>query len=140
MPLIQEIAHKKQRMGPIELLISKWSSFTKKFIREHPDILFTRADKGNVTVAMNKKDYITKMEELPSDKNTYIINKKDPTKQITGELRTLLKRWSNNKYIDPTIKKKIYTSDGILPRACGLPKIHFKIQRRKSFADYCFIN
>lgn len=103
--------------------ISKWSSLTKKFLRKHPDILFIRADKGNVTVVMNKKDYMTKMEKLLSDKNTYKIDKKDPRKNITCELRTILKRWSK-KYIDPTIKKKIYTSDGVLPRAYGLPKIH----------------
>jgi len=93
-------------------------------MEKQPDILVTRADKGNVTVLMNRADYNIKMEQLLSDNNTYEIVKKDPTKVITRELRSLLTKWFNKKYIDHTTYKRIYCSDSVLPRAHGLPKIH----------------
>jgi len=30
---------------------------TKKFVRDNPDILLTKADKGNVTVVIDVSDY-----------------------------------------------------------------------------------
>jgi len=54
--------------------------FTKKFVKEHPEVFFIRTDKGNVTVALNKSQYIEKMGSMLSDKNTYEI-KRDPTLQ-----------------------------------------------------------
>jgi len=41
--------------------------------------MITRADKGNVKMAMREKDYRQKMLTLLSDGNTYEIVKKDPT-------------------------------------------------------------
>ena len=38
---------------------------------KNSDILITNADKGNVTVALDKTSYIHKMEEIFSDKDTY---------------------------------------------------------------------
>jgi len=37
---------------------------------KNSDILITNADKGNVTVALDKTSYIHKMEEIFSDKDT----------------------------------------------------------------------
>jgi len=34
------------------------------FCEDNSNIIFTRTDKGNVTVAMDRKDYINKMEVL----------------------------------------------------------------------------
>jgi len=34
-------------------------------------VIFTGADKGNVTVVLDKQDYINAMEELLRDENTY---------------------------------------------------------------------
>jgi len=34
---------------------------TKNFLRENGDVIFTRADKGHTTVALDKKTYLTKM-------------------------------------------------------------------------------
>lgn len=35
------------------------------------NIIFTRADKGNVSVALEKNFYINKIEEILNDQNTY---------------------------------------------------------------------
>lgn len=87
-------------------------------------IFFTRADKGNVTVAMNRDDYIDKMSALLSNNNTYKTIDKDPIKKVTSDLRTLLKRWLKRDYISTERYRSLLFSDGNISRAYGLPKIH----------------
>jgi len=86
--------------------------------------MFTRADKGNTTVAMNILEYNEKMNTLLTDKQIYILEQKDPTNKMTNDLRTLLKRWKAGGFIEEFVYKRLLTTDGILPRAYGLPKIH----------------
>ncbi|XP_018308772.1 uncharacterized protein [Mycetomoellerius zeteki] len=64
------------------------------------------------------------MEEILSDKDTYEIINKDPTKKVTSELRSLLVRWKSNKFIDDSTYRRLLMTDGIIPRAYGLTKIH----------------
>jgi len=59
-----------------------WLDSTKKFIKNHPDILFTKSDKGNVTIAIKRSDYCRKMEEMLLDTNIYVSVNRDPTKKI----------------------------------------------------------
>jgi len=58
------------------------------------------------------------------DQETYTLIKKNPINKITNSARTLLTRWKKSGYITEDTYKKLYCSDGILPRAYGLPKIH----------------
>jgi len=43
---------------------------------------------------------------------------------MISDLRNLLTRWKNFSYISTKKYKALYRSEGILPRAYGLPKIH----------------
>lgn len=97
---------------------------TKRFLQSNPSLILTRADKGNVTVALDRDVYIEKMEALLGDKDTYNVLKKDPTKKITMNLREMLTRWKHREYISPALYRSLYCSDGVMPRAYGLPKIH----------------
>jgi len=38
-------------------LLTSLTKFTKNFVQKNSEIIFTRADKGNITVALNKNDY-----------------------------------------------------------------------------------
>ncbi|KYN50451.1 hypothetical protein ALC57_00088 [Trachymyrmex cornetzi] len=96
----------------------------KRFISENPDILITRADKGNTTVVMNLDNYKNKMNEILADQNTYTVFNRDPTNKITTGIRNILTKWKNMGYIDQYTYKKLYVSDGILSRCYGLSKIH----------------
>ena len=96
----------------------------KRFISENPEILITKADKGNTTVIMNRENYRKKMFEILKDQTTYNVIDKDPTNKINLEIRNLLKNWKNKGYIDPSTYKKLYVSDCELPRSYGLLKIH----------------
>jgi len=55
-------------------------------MQKNPDVIFTRADKGNVTVALNKNVYIKKIEELLHDKETYLVIKRNPALSIEKNL------------------------------------------------------
>jgi len=90
----------------------------------HTNIIFTRADKSNTTVALDKDDYYKKITEVLQDTNTYIKIKKDPTINITTSLRNLLIRWKESKYISTSAYKQLMCNDGILMRTYGLCKIH----------------
>jgi len=46
----------------------------RNFIKNNPDIIFTRADKDNTTVILEREDYLKKLMTL-LDTNTY-SNKK----------------------------------------------------------------
>ena len=87
-------------------------------------MLITRADKGNAMVILSINDYNDKMHEILSDVNIYRTVMKDPTNKLTTEIRTLLTRWKNKDFIDQSVYKKLYISDGDLPRSYGLPKVH----------------
>jgi len=104
--------------------ISQIQKTTKEFTKNNPQIIFTRADKGNMTVALDQTQYKRTMSLMLQDRDTYDIINKDPTRTLTNKVREILTRWSKNNYITMNTHKKIYCSDGVLPRAYGLPKIH----------------
>lgn len=110
--------------SPIDKQCLHALKITKQFIVNNPNILFTRADKGNVTVAMDRNDYLSKMSMLLADNNTYTIVNKNPIRKLIGNLHNLLVRWKARDYISNSVYKALNCTDGILPRAYGLPKIH----------------
>ena len=70
-----------------------------KFCKQNPNIIFTRADKGNTTVPLNKDLYIMKVEELLNDRDNYTKIKHNPAQKIEKDLNKLLKGWLNNELI-----------------------------------------
>jgi len=108
----------------IDLKILNAVLLTKKFIKDNPDIMFTRADKSNTVVAFDRVDYLNRMKAYLSDSDTYIRLKHNPVKKLLNDLKTLLKRWSSLKYVSSYTCSFLNTSNAILPRAYGLPKIH----------------
>jgi len=95
-----------------------------KKITDNLDVLLTKTDKGNVTVAVDVLDTNKKMRGLLSDSNTYEVVKKGPTIRLTNEVRSLLGNWLKKDYIDIHMYRKMLITDGLLPRAYGLPKIY----------------
>jgi len=76
-PIINRIFHKRMELKSHNKFISSLLSATKSFARGHPEVFFTKADKGN-TVILNKTDYIKKMTDLLSDTHTYKIIHHNP--------------------------------------------------------------
>jgi len=97
---------------------------TREFVHNNPEIIFTRADKGNATVVLNKNTYIQKMVELLGDQETYSEIKKNPTPTIEKHLNDTLKKWSYHGFITKKEFLCLQSSDSLLPKAYDLPKIH----------------
>jgi len=75
------------------------------------------------------------MEKIFSDNNTYIPIQRHPINKLIEDLKTMLKKWLQLKYITVDLHKRLNSTNAILSRAYGIPKI-----LKKGFpADYCFI-
>lgn len=77
---------------------------TKQFLREHPDILVTSADKLKVTVLMLKLDYDAKMKVLLDERSTYtpfwIMTQQRKLKDVdieTNELHLIRRSYETHK-------------------------------------------
>jgi len=110
--------------NPTDNKINKLYNITQKFIKDNPNIIFTMADKENITVALEKENYVITIEEMLNDTDMYTKITKDPTKKLTSFIRNVLSRWKIKGYITYSTYNSIYCSDGNLPRAYRLPKIH----------------
>jgi len=51
---------------------------TNQFINNNSNLLITRVDKSNITVALDKDYYFNKIRSMLQDTNTYTIINKDP--------------------------------------------------------------
>jgi len=89
-PFFHRLIHNKNREKIREKKLIELKNVTVKFCKSNPNVIFTRADKGNVTVAIDKIDYLNKIETMLQDKNTYMLINKDPIKNIEKCLNTRL--------------------------------------------------
>jgi len=64
------------------------------------------------------------MEDALQNTNTYIIVKKDLSTSIEKKLNEMIKKWHGEDYITRKEMLRLRSSDSILPKAYGLPKIH----------------
>jgi len=67
---------------------------------------------------------IRKLLKCSKTRTLILKFKKKPTRNIIMSLWNLLIRWKESKYISTSAYKQLMYSDGILPKAYGLPKIH----------------
>jgi len=82
-PFIYALRNRDSHKKDIDQIILSAVSVTKRFMNNNPDILFTRADKGDAVVALDKDDYISKMEIILMDFNTYTLLKRNPVNKNT---------------------------------------------------------
>ncbi|KAL6423075.1 hypothetical protein ACFW04_010509 [Cataglyphis niger] len=61
---------KNKHINYVDRYILGGFSLCKEFLRNNDDIFVTKADKGHVTVVMDKKDYLEKMEYILNDQST----------------------------------------------------------------------
>lgn len=121
--LVEKFVKRPIVLNDIELDLIQAEKLTKNFLKHNNNIIITRADKGNVTVAI-RISYMEKMNNLLFDMDTYNVVNRDPTNQITTALNDTLRSWKNNEYITKQTYCYLRNCDGMLPRAYGVPKIH----------------
>jgi len=91
-PYINMLRNIDSHKNDIDHNILSAVSATKRFIKNNPDILFTRADKSNTVIALDKNDYILKMKTILMDSNTYTLLKRNPVNNLLFDLKEILKR------------------------------------------------
>ncbi|XP_062709768.1 uncharacterized protein LOC134288566 [Aedes albopictus] len=104
--------------------IAKDVGRSRKFLKEHPNILLTKADKGNKTVILSSEEYEEKMEGMLQDAETYEKIRFDPTARIARKIKSILDGWKDRRYIDSRTHRRLNVSNCHPPRIYGLPKIH----------------
>jgi len=96
-PLIKSIKNNNRSKTDLDTLSA--TSFTKRFVSCNPSVIFTRADKGNTVVALDRIDYINKMKKNLSDTNTYILIQRNSINKVIEDLKKIFKRWLQKEYI-----------------------------------------
>lgn len=85
---LNKFSNNKLQISDIDKELIDMCKLTSQFLRENNNLLLTRVDKGNTTVAIDKKSYIRKITELLEDKKTYTILTKDPVKKLERTINT----------------------------------------------------
>ena len=73
-------------------------SKTNEFIKRNPQLLISRADKGNTTVIIKKSDYITKTENLFHDTKYYNEMTKNPLSGLERRTNDLIKSLNKSNF------------------------------------------
>lgn len=97
---------------------------SKRFMKEHPELIITRSDKGNVTVIMTKIQYIEKSLEILNDENSYIKLQRDPTSTFQQKANKLISELSDLEMISEQEAKNLMFYNAVPAKFYGLPKIH----------------
>lgn len=104
--------------------ITKLYHKTKKFLRTQPDIIITKTDKSNQTVAIDRNEYIRKVSNLLNDPETYKIIKKNPTKRKETTMNNILATLLTKKYIDKYTHDKLFTKTSTIAKLYAVVKTH----------------
>jgi len=64
MPVIHNLISKSLHKESTNIQIINLIKITNKFIKNNPNIIFTRANKGNITVASEKTEYLNEIKEM----------------------------------------------------------------------------
>ncbi|XP_055590666.1 uncharacterized protein LOC129742749 [Uranotaenia lowii] len=97
---------------------------TRQFLKSYPNIIVLEADKGNITVMMNREDYDRKMLALIEDENTYSSLTRDPTTGFQTKNNEFAKRLADLKLINRATELKLKTYKATAPCIYGTPKAH----------------
>ena len=95
-----------------------------KRLKTDKDIVILPADKGRVTVVMDRTDYHDKMNGLVNDKQTYEELKRDPTPALQRKLNSKLLKLKKTDAIDIRRYYRLRCPVPQPPKLYGLPKLH----------------
>ena len=101
---------------------------TYKSLKDDPNIIITKPDKGSGVVIQNRQDYISKMMTILSDASKFKVigptSQFDCTSQIEQAFQRRMSRWLKDKLIPDSIYHTIRPTGSQRPKLYGLPKSH----------------
>ena len=113
----------QKSMKPVNKL-TKDEQLALSRLQNDDTIVITPADKGRVTVVMNKMEYHQKMCNLVNDDKAYKRLKKDPSKKLQRKLNEKLYPLHQANILKKQIYSRLYCPIAQTPKLYGLPKIH----------------
>lgn len=127
---IEKNCNKKIHISINDRILNENIQKTKQYIQNNKDrVLFTKADKGNITVAIDRQNYIEKVESNLSDAKYYVLLKRNPLNKLIKDTNSMLENWNNKFAFDMGIDNldiELKTHKSNLPRCYGLIKVHKK--------------
>ena len=105
-----------QKAKPPKSNVTKEEKKAIKELRQLEDVVILPADKGNVTVVMDKQDYQEKIEKMLCDRSTYKPIVKDPSSRAERKVRESIK--------EQKVDMRVILSNTKPSRYIGYPKIH----------------
>ena len=108
-----------------------------KRLKTDKDIVILPADKGRVTVVMDRTDYHDKMNELVNDKQTYEELKRDPTPALQRKLNSKLLKLKKTDAIDIRHYYRLRCPVPQPPKLYGLPKLHKPNIPMRPIVSFC---
>ena len=121
---------KLQVFGAFAFFMSQGERQAMKKLKENDSVLVLPADKGNVTVVMNKIDYNEQVSSMLQDTKTYLPvtdKRRNPVSSTTNLLQRKLGELKKLGNLTEKEYFKIKPSDPVPAAFYGLPKVH-KVQ------------
>lgn len=115
--------NRHRKFLPRDLISS--SKETASFLRDHhDDLIITRSDKGNFTVALSRSEYFEKLEQLFSCPKTYKIVSKCPVTALQKRANDIFALLVKSELL--TRQQSFYwkKQTAVPPKAYGLLKFH----------------
>ena len=106
-------------------------------LRNDDTIVITPADKGRVTVGMNKTEYHQKMCNLVNDDKTNMRLKKDPSKNLQRKLNEKLYPLHQANNVKKQIYSRLYCTVAQTLKLYGMPKIHKVNTPLRPIVSFC---
>jgi len=83
--------HINQRLENMQDELIRLLKITKSYCKNNTNIIFTKADKGNVTVALDRAHYFNSINLMLNDQTTYEKIQKNPVKNLEQKLNNTIK-------------------------------------------------
>lgn len=96
----------------------------QKFLKNNPEIVVGRSDKGNSTVVVKKEEYFTEMNAMFDDKTMYKEDNKDPTDKYERQCKKLIKELVDSNSVTKWKAEYLKNHNSLPPKAYGLKKTH----------------
>lgn len=97
---------------------------SRKFLRDHPEVVIIQADKGGVTVAIDRQQYTDLSNEILSDRVYYQQLTRDPTSSLQQKANKIVSELKKSGSIQAEIARDLMIYNAVPARFYGLPKIH----------------
>lgn len=97
---------------------------TLKFFFENDSLMFAQADKGKVTVILEKENYVAKMNDLLLDRNTYTLINVSAHNSFNIQNQKLLHRLAHHGLVSESAISTILANEQRIANMYGLIKLH----------------